>query len=166
MLRTALLSILSIAALSAQVQAEDERPLARFRLEQLQQSVGLPEDQARAVVDRWTRYDRDQFERTKQIQQLRHRFNDILLGPGSEDEKNAKVRPLLDQFVELRRHQADLKFKFEDDIRGKLSPAQQVRLVIKVEEMQRRVADAMRQGFGNRLGTGARPGFSGRRSTP
>ena len=54
--------------------------------------------------------------------------------------------------MDLRRQQADLKFKFEDDIRGKLSPAQQVRLIIQVEEMQRRVAEALRQVPGGRLG--------------
>lgn len=157
-----LMSILLIASAPGHSQAEDERPLARFRLDQLQQSVGLPEDQARAVVERWSRYDREQFEKTQQIQQIRRRFNDILLGPGSEEEKNAKVRPMLDQFVDLRRQQADLKFKFEDDIRGKLSPAQQVRLIVQVEDMQRRVVEALRQGLGNRPGgVGLRQGGIG-----
>jgi hypothetical protein len=153
MFRSILMMIaLSLAALPGRAQVEEDRPLARFRLDQLQQSVGLPEAQARAVVDRWARYDQDQFEKTRQIQQLRHRFNDILLGPGAEEDKNAKVRPLLEQFVDLRRQQAELKLKFEDDIRAKLSPAQQVRLILQVEEMQRRVVDALRQGFGNRPG--------------
>ena len=102
MLRPILLvASLFIVALPGYAQTEDGRPLARFRMDQLQQSVGLPEFQARAVVDRWARYDQDQFETTRQIQQLRHRFNDILLGPGTEEDKNAKVRPLLEQFVEL-----------------------------------------------------------------
>jgi hypothetical protein len=143
---------LSVASLPVRAQAEEDRPLARFRMDQLQQSVGLPEAQARVVVDRWARYDLDQFEKTRQIQQLRRRFNDILLGPGAEEEKNAKVRPLLEQFVELRRQQAELKLRFEDDIRAKLSPAQQVRLILHVEEMQRRMVDAFRQGLGNRPG--------------
>lgn len=169
MLRPALLSLLLLAPLPVwpqaplPPQAEDERPLARFRLDHLQQAVGLPEEQARAVVERWTRYDREQFEKARQIQGLRRRFNDILLGPGSEDEKSTKVHPLLEQFVALRRQQADLKFRFEDDIRAKLSPAQQVRLIIQVEEMQRRVIEALRQGFGNRPGAPLRPGLGGRR---
>ena len=163
MLRPALLMTLLLFALPGLAQAEDERPLARFRMDQLQQTVGLPEDQARAVVDRWSRYDREQFEKTQQIQQLRRRFNDILLGPGSEEDKNAKVRPMLEQFVELRRQQADLKFKFEEDIRARLSPAQQVRLIIQVEDMQRRMLEAIRQGgIGNRPGL-LRPGMGGGR---
>jgi Spy/CpxP family protein refolding chaperone len=157
------LALLGSAALWAQapLAPEGDRPLERFRQEQLQQTVGLPEDQARAVVERWSRYDRELFEKTRQVQAIRRRFNDILLGPGSEDEKNAKVRPLLDQFLELRRQQADLKFRFEEDIRARLSPAQQVRLVLHVEEMQRRVVEALRQGFGER--PGLRPGPGGRR---
>ena len=158
-----LMSLLSLAALSGQAQTDEDRPLARFRMDQLLQTVGLPEDQARAVVDRWSRYDREQFEKTQQIHQIRRRFNDILLGPGSEEDKNAKVRPMLDQFVELRRQQVELKFRFEDDIRAKLSPAQQVRLILQVEEMQRRVVEALKQGLGNRPGAGLRPGLGGRR---
>ncbi len=157
-----LLSILLIAAAPASAQSEEERPLARFRQEQLQQIVGLPEEQARTVVDRWSRYDREQFEKTQQIQQLRKRFNGILMGPGSEEDKSAKVKPLLDQFVDLRRQQAELKFKFEDDIRGKLNPAQQVRLIVQVEDMQRRVVEALRQGgIANRPNGPLRPGGMG-----
>lgn len=162
MFRPTLLLLLLLLALPGRAQAEDERPLVRFRMDQLQQTVGLPEEQARVVVERWSRYDREQFDKTQQIQQIRRRFNDILMGPGSEDEKNAKVRPLLEQFVELRRQQAELKFKFEEDIRTRLSPAQQVRLITHVEEMQRRMLEALRQGgVGNRPGGSMRPGLSG-----
>jgi hypothetical protein len=160
---TLLISLLLLASLPILAQAEDERPLVRFRMDQLQQTVGLPEDQARAVVERWSRYDREQFEKTQQIQQIRRRFSDILMGPGSEEEKNAMVRPLLEQFVGLRRQQAELKFKFEEDIRARLSPAQQVRLITHVEEMQRRTVEALRQGLGNRAAPGLRPGIGIRR---
>lgn len=162
MFRPALISLLLIAPLPAWAQEED-RPLTRYRMEHLQQAVGLPEDQARTVVERWSRYDRDLFDKAQQIQALRRRFNDILMGPGSEEEKNAKVRPFLDQFVDLRRQQMELKLRFEEDIRARLSPAQQVRLIMQVEEMQRRVAEALRQGFPNRpgAGPGGRPGLGG-----
>ncbi len=157
-------ALVVLAAPGLRAQGEDEgRLLYRFRMEHLEQNVGLSEDQARAVADRWARYDRELFETTRQIRDLRGRFNDILLGPGSEDEKNARVRPLLDQFVALRRQQMNLKMQFEDDIRAHLSPAQQVRLILQVEEMQRRMLEALRQGFGNRLGPGGRMGPAGGR---
>lgn len=164
MFRPLMMSLLLLSPLPAWSQAEDDRPLARFRLDQLQQTVGLPEDQARAVVERWNRYDREQFDKTREIQDLRRRFNDILVGPGTEEEKNAKVKPLLDQFVGLRRQQMELKLRFEEDIRARLSPAQQVRLIIQVDDMQRRMVEALRQGgFGSRSGAGRalRPGGLG-----
>ncbi len=139
----------------AQAQPEGEgRLLYQFRVEHLERNVGLTEDQARSVADRWARFDRDLFEKTRQVRELRAQFNDILMGPGSEEEKNAKVKPLLDQFVALRHQQMNLKLQFEDDIRARLSPAQQVRLIVQVDEMQRRMLEVLRQGLGNRPGMG------------
>jgi actin-related protein len=143
---TLLLVALTFATLPGHAQVEDGHRLARFRMDQLQQTASLPEDQARIIVDRWTRYDRDQLERAQQVRQIRRRFNEILLGPGTEEEKSVRVKPLLEQFMDLRRQQAELKLRFEDDIRLRLSPAQQVRLILQVEEMQRRVLEALRQG--------------------
>lgn len=138
-----------------QAQPEGEgRLLYQFRVEHLERNVGLTEDQARSVADRWARFDRDLFEKTRQVRELRAQFNDILMGPGSEEEKNAKVKPLLDQFVALRHQQMNLKLQFEDDIRARLSPAQQVRLIVQVDEMQRRMLEVLRQGLGNRPGLG------------
>jgi hypothetical protein len=137
----------------AQAQPEGEgRLLYQFRVEHLERNVGLTEDQARSVADRWARFDRDLFEKTRQVRELRAQFNDILMGPGTEEEKNARVKPLLDQFVALRHQQMNLKMQFEDDIRAHLSPAQQVRLIVQVDEMQRRMLEVLRQGLGNRPG--------------
>lgn len=139
----------------AQTQPEGEgRLLYQFRVEHLERNVGLSEDQAKAVADRWARFDRDLFEKTRQIRDLRTQFNDILMGPGTEDEKNARVKPLLDQFVALRHQQMNLRMQFEDDIRARLSPAQQVRLIVQVDEMQQRMLEVLRQGLGNRPGIG------------
>jgi hypothetical protein len=167
MLRPALvlpaLTLLAAPILRAQPE-EEGRMLYRFRVSHLQQNVGLSEEQARVVADRWARFDHDLFDTLRQIREIRGQFNDILLGPGSEEEKNARVRPLLEQFVALRHHQMNLKLQFEDDIRAHLTPAQQVRLILQVEEMQRRMVEALRQGFGGRTGPGnrMRPG-GGRR---
>ncbi|GLH70045.1 hypothetical protein GETHPA_15780 [Geothrix rubra] len=148
--------ILAVQPLAmAQAQPEGEgRLLYQFRVEHLERNVGLTEDQARSVADRWARFDRELFEKTRQVRELRTQFNDILMGPGTEDEKNARVKPLLDQFVALRHQQMNLKMQFEDDIRSRLSPAQQVRLIVQVDEMQRRMLEVLRQGLGNRPGMG------------
>ncbi len=139
----------------AQAQPEGEgRLLYQFRVEHLERNVGLSEDQAKAVAERWARFDRELFEKTREIRNLRAQFNDVLMGPGTEDEKNARVKPMLDQFVALRHQQMNLRLQFEEDIRAHLSPAQQVRLIVQVDEMQRRMLEVLRQGLGNRPGMG------------
>jgi hypothetical protein len=105
----------------------------------------VPEERAKGIAQRWSVYDRDFLQRARQMMQLRNHFNQILLGPGSEEDKNARLKPLLDQFLEQRRQQQDLKLKFEDDIRGQLSPAQQVRLIILVDDLQRTIREGIRE---------------------
>ncbi|MFN8012225.1 MAG: hypothetical protein U0P81_12695 [Holophagaceae bacterium] len=124
--------------------------LRRIRMDRVQEVLGLPEDRARAIAERWERYDRDFMDRTRRIGEVRGRFNQILIGPGSEEDKNGRIRPLLDQFMDLRRQQADLKKGFEDDIRAQLSPAQQVRLILLVDELQQRIREALRESLGGR----------------
>lgn len=124
--------------------------LRRIRMERIQEVLGLPEDRARAIAERWERYDRDFMDRARRIGEIRGRFNQILIGPGTEEDKNGRIKPLLDQFMDLRRQQVDLKKGFEDDIRAQLSPAQQVRLIILVDELQQRIREALRDSLGGR----------------
>jgi hypothetical protein len=124
---------------------QDTRPIMRFRMERLQESVGLNPEQAQRIVQRWVRFDQEHYDRQRQLAALRLRFEDILSGPGSETERSAKLKPLLDQFVDLRHQQMELRQKFEEDIRAQLNPAQQVRLILMVDEMGKRLQEAIRE---------------------
>lgn len=119
--------------------------LMTLRTQRIAQTLSVPEDRAKGIAQRWSLYDRDFLQRARQMMQLRARFNQILLGPGSEDDKNAHLKPLLDQFLEQRRQQQELKQKFEDDIRAQLSPAQQVRLIILVDDLQKTIREGIRE---------------------
>ena len=144
-------ALLLVPALVLPLAAQEEPappepgPLMRFRMERLQEGVGLNPEQSRRIVQRWVRYDLDHFERQRQLKALRLRFNDILLGPGSESERSDKLRPLLDQFLDLRHQQAELRQKFEDDIRAQLSPTQQVRLILMVDDMAKQLQETLRE---------------------
>ena len=119
--------------------------LMTLRTQRISQTLGLPEDQARGIAQRWSIYDRDFLHRARQMMQLRAHFNQILLSPGSEEDKNTRLKPLLEQFMEQRRQQQELKMKFEDDIRAQLSPAQQVRLIILVDDLQKTLREGIRE---------------------
>ncbi|MGA2081293.1 MAG: hypothetical protein ABSH53_11860 [Holophaga sp.] len=116
-----------------------------MRVARIQESLGLPEDRARALAERWGRWDREMMDRGRQMFQLRSQFNQVLLGAGSEEDKNARVRPLVDKFMDLRRQQEDAKRKFETEILQTLTPAQQARMIILVEDIQGRIRETLRE---------------------
>ncbi|MBL0210585.1 MAG: hypothetical protein IPQ13_06675 [Holophagaceae bacterium] len=156
-----LIVVAAVAATAAMAQQGPPRPrrdepqgmdaaaaapwLMTLRTQRIAQTLGVPEDRAKGIAHRWSVYDREFLQRARQMMQLRSQFNQILMGPGAEDDKNARLKPLLDQFLELRRQQQDLKLKFEDDIRAQLSPAQQVRLIILVDDLQRTIREGIRE---------------------
>lgn len=140
-----ILASASLAAQNGPAQGQVQQALRQFIMQRLQDRVGLSEGQARQVADRWERFNKDHFERQQQLGQLRQRFQDILLGPGDEEQKSAKVKPLLEQFLDLRRHQVEAKQRFEDDIRANLTPAQQARLVVTVDEITQQITERLKE---------------------
>jgi hypothetical protein len=119
--------------------------LMTLRTQRIAQTLGVSEDRAKSIAQRWSIYDRDFIQRAHQLMQLRNQFHQILMGSGGEDDKNARLKPLLDQFLEQRHQQQELKLKFEDDIRAQLSSAQQVRLIILVDDLQQTIREGIRE---------------------
>jgi len=119
--------------------------LYQIRVNRLQQSLGLSEDKAASIAKRWAYFDEETIDRRREMRQIRQHSNDLLLGPGSEEEKNVKLRPLMDRFGVLRQQQQDARKKLEDDIRGSLTPTQQGRFILLEEEMQRVVQDTIQE---------------------
>ena len=120
--------------------------LHQIRTQRIQQSLGVSEERAKSIADRWSRFDQESLDRHHQLRQLKQQLNGILLGPGSDEEKNAKLKPLIQQFVTLRRQQHDLRQGFENEIMTSLTPAQQGRLVILVDELQKTLREALKEG--------------------
>jgi hypothetical protein len=117
----------------------------QIRCARIQQSLGLPEDRARVLADRWGRWDREVMDRLRQINEVRGQFNQVLLGVVSEEEKNARLKPLLERFLELRRQQEDAKRRFEEEILVGLTPAQKVRLIVLMEDLQPKLRGLLRE---------------------
>ncbi len=130
--------------------------ISQIRAERLQQSLGLPEDKAKAIAARWQQLDLDGMDYRQRMRQIRQRVNDTLMGPGSEEDKNAKLRPMLEEHTNLRARQHNSRQKFEDEIRASLTPAQQGRLILLMEDLQHTIQEALRgqrgQGPGQELG--------------
>ena len=123
--------------------------LSQMRINRLQQTLGLSEDRAKAMAERWGRWDREFMDRGRQMHQIRAQFNQILLGPGTEEEKGAKLKPLVDQFLGLRQQQDEAKRRFEAEILQPLSPAQQARMILLVEDIQDKIRQTLRETRGS-----------------
>ena len=119
--------------------------LRQFRAERLQQLLGVSSEKAQAIADRWDRFDEDSQGQRQGIRRLHRQVNDVLLSSLPEDQKNARIQPLMDQLDLLRQQQEELRRGFENDIRATLTPAQQGRFVLAVEEIQRAMLQAIKQ---------------------
>ena len=162
--RPFLLLLLTALTLGAQVRARPERPFRDFserragprrerivaalhelRSRKLQRSLGLTEEKANAIADRWALFDEESSSRRHLMGQLRQQMNTTLVGPGSEDEKNRKLQPVVDELATLRQQQEASRKRFEEDIRGSLTPAQQGRFILLVDEFQKSVQEAIQE---------------------
>ena len=119
--------------------------LHELRSKKLQRSLGLTEEKANGIADRWAQFDEDSFSRRVQMGQLRHQMNATLMGPGSEEDKNLKLKPVVEELGGLRQQQEASRKRFEEDIRGSLTPAQQGRFILLVDEFQKSIQDAIQE---------------------
>lgn len=130
----------------AKGEARREHVMARLheiRTRRLQEALGVTPEKARSIADRWGRFDVDSVERRQEGMRLRRQMDEILRGPGTEDEKSAKLAPIVTRMTALREQQQEARGAFEDDVRASLTPAQQGRFILLVEEFQRNLAEAL-----------------------
>ena len=119
--------------------------LFQLRVSRIQQSLGFSEDRALAMAERWGRWDREFIDRGRQLMQLRQQFNVTLMGPGSEEDKCARLKPLMEQFLSIRQQQEEAKRRFEGEIMQSLSTAQQARMILLMEDIQSRIRQTLRE---------------------
>lgn len=129
---------------TAQWRNEIAARLHQLRVDRLQQTLGVPAEKARSIADRWAQFDGENRNQRHRLRQLHEQVNSLLLSPLPEEEKNTRIRPLVEQFSALRQQQQELKRKFEEDIRSSLTPAQQGRFLLVVEELQRALGEAIK----------------------
>lgn len=162
--RSILLLALTALTLGAQIRARPERPfrdlserragprrerivaaLHELRTRKLQRSLGLSEEKANAIADRWALFDEESASRRHLMGQLRQQMNATLVGPGSEEDKNRKLQPVVEELASLRQQQEASRKRFEEDIRSSLTPAQQGRFILLVDEFQKSIQEAIQE---------------------
>ena len=117
--------------------------LTAIRTRRIEASLAIPEPQAKNLAVRWGQFDLESHDRRQAMRMARQKVQEILQGPGTEEEKNLRVVPPMTQFAAIQKQQRDAKQKFEEDIQKMLTPAQQGRFIILMEDFQRNLLEAM-----------------------
>ena len=117
--------------------------LNAIRTQRIKAALGSPESQARGIADQWGQFDLESHRRRLGMRAARQRVQEVLMLPGTEEEKNLKIVPIVNQFAAIQKQQKEAKQKFEEDIQHLLTPAQQGRFIILMEEFQRNLLEAM-----------------------
>ena len=58
--------------------------LMTLRTQRISQTLGVSDDKAKSIAQRWSVYDRDFLQRAHLMMQVRNQFYQILIGPGDE----------------------------------------------------------------------------------
>lgn len=117
--------------------------LHQIRAQRIQTCLGVAETLAKAIADRWGQFDQDSHGRRQTMRGYRRNLQEVLLGPGTEDEKNAKVTPVMAQLSGVQKQQKEAKQRFEEDIQRMLTPVQQGRFVLLMEDFQHNLIEAV-----------------------
>jgi hypothetical protein len=117
--------------------------LHKIRARLIQDNLGVPDNTARNIADRWGQFDFECHERRQNMRVTRQKVKDIIMGPGTEEDKNLRVAPAMAQFALMQKQQKEAKQKFEEDIQRMLTPVQQGRFVILMDDFQRRLTEAL-----------------------
>ena len=159
MIRTLLAFTLPAALLLAQAGPGGERPrmdprdpanrdrifarLNEIRTQRIQASLGVSVSLAKGIADRWGAFDLESHSRRQGLREARQKVQDILVGPGTEEEKNQRIAAPMAQFAAFQKQQRDAKEKFEGEIQKLLTPVQQGRFLLLMDEFQRRLTEVM-----------------------
>jgi Spy/CpxP family protein refolding chaperone len=82
-------------------------------------------------------------DRRQGMRGARQQMQDILMGPGSEEEKNLKANPVMEKYTSMHHQQQEARRKFEEDIRAMLTPVQQGRFIILMNDFQAELREAL-----------------------
>jgi hypothetical protein len=127
------------------------RYLKEARVEQIKLRLGVSEERASAIADKWAELESP----IRQIQmahmEVWRKMMFIVQEVSPDKEKSRKIKPLNERYMELRKemHDAHLRLYTELPKMGD-SPIQQARMLFVMEDMERKERDGLRAVFGKR----------------
>ena len=97
----------------------------------MQKSLNLTDAQVASMEKKMAAHEVEMKGFNDKIEALQPKIQNIMKSSGSPEEKNAKLKPLVDEWFALR-HERDIvsRAKFEQSFRTGLDPMQQIRILM------------------------------------
>ncbi len=117
-------------------------------MKRMQKSLNLTDAQVASMEKKMAAHEVEMKGFNDKIEALQPKIQNIMKGSGSPEEKNAKLKPLVDEWFALR-HERDIvsRAKFEQSFRTGLDPMQQIRMTMGMQkfrdELKNRLEDRM-----------------------
>jgi hypothetical protein len=135
------------------------KSIKKARAEQIRMRLNVPQERADAIADKWA-------ELEAPIRRVHMESMDVwqqrqcsIQGASPEREKSTKIKPLYDQYIELRKELAGARLRLYQDLPTMArSPIQQARILLVMEEMERKERDGIREFIQRREKGQHRPG--------
>jgi len=127
------------------------RYLKEARVEQIKLRLGVSEERAGAIADKWAELESP----IRQIQlahmEVWRKMMFIVQEASPDKEKSRKIKPLNERYMELRKEMHDARLRLYTEL-PKMgdSPIQQARMLFVMEEMERKERDGLRAVFDKR----------------
>ena len=134
----------------------------------MQKSLNLTDAQVASMEKKMAAHEVEMKGFNDKIEALQPKIQNIMKSSGSTEEKNAKLKPLVDEWFALR-HERDIvsRAKFEQSFRMDLDPMQQMRMTMGMQkfrdELKNRLEDRMqprRPGMGRGMDPRDQDGMS------
>ena len=134
----------------------------------MQKSLNLTDAQVASMEKKMAAHEVEMKGFNDKIEALQPKIQNIMKSSGSPEEKNAKLKPLVDEWFALR-HERDIvsRAKFEQSFRMDLDPMQQMRMTMGMQkfrdELKNRLEDRMqprRPGMGRGMDPRDQDGMS------
>ena len=121
------------------------RCLKEARVEQIKLRLDVPEERANAIAAKWAALEAPIRRMHREAMAVWRRMQFVIQEATPEKEKSRRIKPLFDNYIELRRELGIARQKLFTELPASGdSPIQQARLLLLMEEMERREREGIR----------------------
>jgi hypothetical protein len=121
------------------------KSLKEARVEQIKLRLDVTEERAKAIADKWSALEDPIRRKHVECMSLWRQMQFIIQEASPEKEKSRKIKPLYDNYIVLRQELGTARQRLYQELPQMLdSPIQQARMLLLMEEMERKERDGLK----------------------